>query len=281
MACHCLSDLKKQIKKQDQEMQRIVKEVTVNGACVLLKKEFGDDKMRKNLTKTIQFLIQIMCNNQDDDHSCDDIKEKVKTSNKGVQTSPKEVKTSNKGVQTQTSEEEQKKPLKNEVKVKTSNKGVQASPKEPKPLKEEENKQAESNGEKTKDEICFAYKFDKCSNLNVCQKRHPQKCKKFCDFGHKNFDERGCETKECNLLHPKLCRNSAKRKECPFKICRFQHLSGTKYVSIQEFGSVRSARGYKEPEDRNDVMMKKIDKLIDLITISFQLGGEKKIFNST
>ena len=208
MACHCLSDLKKGIKKQDQEMQKIIKEVTVNGAYVLLKKEFGDDKMKKNLTKTIQFLIQIMCNNQDDDDQ-DDIKPKVKTLNKSIQVTPKDdnikekIKSSNKGVQT--SPKKQPYPLKDEEKIKMNNQEIQASPKEPlKPLKEEENEPAESNGlsrEKKKDEICFAYKFDKCSNGNECQKRHPQKCQKFCDFGHKNFDERGCETKDCKLLH--------------------------------------------------------------------------------
>ena len=85
------------------------------------------------------------------------------------------------------------------------------------PLKDSDADSFAKYEEDGKKEICFAYKFDKCPNKdgNGCPNRHPQKCEKFCEFGHKSIDPKGCETSECTLLHPKLCRNSTNRKECP------------------------------------------------------------------
>merc|ERR1712105_550266 len=50
--------------------------------------------------------------------------------------------------------------------------------------------------------VCFALKFNKCPYKDGigCQNRHPQKCEKFCEFGHKSIDQNGCETSECTLF---------------------------------------------------------------------------------
>ena len=146
-------------------------------------------------------------------------------------------------------------------------------------LKEEENKTKTEEIEK-QGNVCFALKFNKCQfkDGNGCPNRHPEKCEKFCDFGHKSFDTNGCETKDCNLLHPKLCRNSAKLRECPHRNCRFQHLKGTKLVPKREFESARSARGLNatQEERNNGILLKKLEKLVELFTISIQINEEGK-----
>ena len=147
------------------------------------------------------------------------------------------------------------------------------------PLKDSDADSFAKYEEDGKKEICFAYKFDKCPNKdgNGCPNRHPQKCEKFCEFGHKSIDPKGCETSECTLLHPKLCRNSTNRKECPFRKCRFQHLKGTRFVPRRDFESARSVVEKNESEGKNkDFITEKLDKLIELITVSIRLSQEKK-----
>ena len=141
----------------------------------------------------------------------------------------------------------------------------------------ESNAKDEEKEENIRKDICFEYKFDKCPHEDGigCQNRHPKKCQAFCDFGHKALDKKGCETQKCELMHPKLCRNSTKFRECYHRQCRFQHLKGTKIVSKREFDNARTLTENGKSE-HCEFMNKKIEKLIDLITISIQLNQERK-----
>lgn len=146
-------------------------------------------------------------------------------------------------------------------------------------IEPESNEEDEENGKEDNlsKGICFAYKFGKCPHKDGigCQNRHPIKCQEFCDFGHKAVDEKGCETQKCQLLHPKLCRNSTKYRKCYHRQCRFQHLKGTKTVPKREFDNARSVNESGKSENC-DFINEKLDKLIDLIKISIQINQDRK-----
>lgn len=92
----------------------------------------------------------------------------------------------------------------------------------------------------TNNSICYNYRKGKCrhgqsGNKLVygqkCNFLHPQKCLKYCRFGH---DKRqGCNG-PCDLLHPILCRNSVKYNKCLNENCTFAHLSGTERYERQQ-----------------------------------------------
>ena len=82
--------------------------------------------------------------------------------------------------------------------------------------------------------ICHHYKQGRCwhgksgqkiYNGRKCLNLHPEKCIKYCRFGHDKF-KGGCSG-NCGLLHPTLCRNSLRYKECYLEKCTFAHLAGT------------------------------------------------------
>ena len=64
-------------------------------------------------------------------------------------------------------------------------------------------------------------------NGHICEFRHLKRCQKFCHYGTDESD--GCNKgRECDLLHPILCRFSVQFKMCTNLKCRFTHLTGTK-----------------------------------------------------
>ena len=133
--------------------------------------------------------------------------------------------------------------------------------------KQDETKLKLKTPEIKKKPICFAYKFDKCPNKEEdCENSHPKKCQKFSNFGHFAIDDKGCETQKCELFHPKLCRNSTKSKECPFRQCRFQHLKETKVISMKEYQNAKSASGKNLFEDKQlKALVNKFDKVMELM----------------
>lgn len=215
----------------EDEVQKVLEIFKKNGTSVLLKKEFADDRVKKNLSKTILHLLDVIKNNSDSTK-----KDKAQPSTKEVATNTELV----------------------------ANKPKKTNDADKKNLAQSNGKTEERTKklEDQKKNICFAFKFNKCpfKNKEDCPKRHPQKCQKFCDFGHIAFDEKGCDTKNCDLLHPKLCRNSTKEKECPHKRCKFQHLQGTKFVPEIEFKNAQVVRGNRE----YNILVNKFDKLIEM-----------------
>ena len=61
----------------------------------------------------------------------------------------------------------------------------------------------------------------------ACPNRHPLRCFRCCKYGER--DRQGCKKgKECEYLHPKLCRDSVLRRECLKEGCTFVHLKFTR-----------------------------------------------------
>ena len=150
-----------------------------------------------------------------------------------------------------------------------------------------------------KREICWAYRFNKCphKNGNECPKRHPAKCEKFCEYGHREKDDKGCETKYCSLLHPKLCRNSIANKECWQRNCKFQHLKDTKIIQARESKNAKyvrkcsDAKGCRNAqfakkrftpteEDQVHILIQNVERLIGLITRSLEIKEENSIIQN-
>ena len=60
-----------------------------------------------------------------------------------------------------------------------------------------------------------------------CEKYHPKRCQRFVKEGPKS--KRGCRKgKNCEFLHPVLCKYSLRNRRCTNKECTFVHLRGTK-----------------------------------------------------
>ena len=237
------------MKSQDKEVQRVLNLFATNGTAVLLKKEFADDKVKKNLSKVILFLqefIKISKPKEDE----------AQTSNKKVAADPEKSSEENKGVAKRESERIKK--------------------------KEESKNKLKTHEIIKKKNICFAFKFNKCPNKDKdCQSSHPKKCQKFSNFGHFAIDDEGCETQKCDLFHPKLCRNSIKSKECPFSKCRFQHLEGTRLIPMKEYRNAKSVSGNFLFEDNQfKVLVNKFDKVMELmlkIVTNHEEGNHKNI----
>lgn len=60
-----------------------------------------------------------------------------------------------------------------------------------------------------------------------CDKQHPKRCFKFCDFGANH--PRGCNKgKSCEFWHPRICTASRNSEVCNKDKCTFQHLAHTR-----------------------------------------------------
>ncbi len=100
---------------------------------------------------------------------------------------------------------------------------------------EEDTPKAKVNGKSEPDakkskELCKFFKNGRCNKEEgKCRFSHPKVCRNFNQFGGKSDHAKGCK-ENCGFFHPNACRNSLKDKTCPYKDCRFFHLSGTKTV---------------------------------------------------
>ena len=108
---------------QEKDVQKMLKTFETNGPCVLLKKEFADDDVKKNLSKTILFLLDVIKNKDN----------------------------KSKGEEAQTS---------NVEKVAT-NPGKKSAKEKKKSEKENGKNNELVKSEETKS-VCFAFRFNKC-----------------------------------------------------------------------------------------------------------------------
>ena len=242
----CGSAFKESMNSQEKEVQRVLNLFVVNGTSVLLKKEFTDDKAKKNLSKSILFLLEFIQNNKPKE-------DEAQTSKKKVATHP----------------ETRAKAKRSEVIEDSSDQNDIKSEQ----AKKEQNKNELKMQQSTKTNICFAYKFGKCPyKEKECQNCHPPKCQKFSDYGHFAIDDKGCETQKCNQFHPKLCRNSTASKECSFKKCRFQHLKGTKLVP-----KIESKHGASAIENKKiNVLVNKFMELMMNFVTNHEEGNQNR-----
>ena len=61
----------------------------------------------------------------------------------------------------------------------------------------------------------------------ICEFSHLKRCQPYCKYG--TDPTNGCDKgRECNLLHPILCRYALKSKMCTNLKCKFTHLKGTR-----------------------------------------------------
>ena len=79
-------------------------------------------------------------------------------------------------------------------------------------------------------DICNYYKIGRCRhgasgskvvNNETCKYLHPQKCKKYCNFG---LD--GCDS-SCGRFHPVMCTSSITHRKCMQESCTLNHVLGT------------------------------------------------------
>ena len=64
-------------------------------------------------------------------------------------------------------------------------------------------------------------------NGQICNFRHPKRCQPYCKYS--NDPEQGCtKGRDCNLLHPILCKFAVRSKLCTNRQCKFTHPVGTK-----------------------------------------------------
>ena len=239
-AYHFTREFEERVSQQDDEIKRIMNLFKIDGELVFEKEATKKDKVKKKLCKTILFLL-------------DFITEKANEALTSI-------------VDTEIK--------KNEsiiINIEEEDSSEISESKEPKPncsKSIEETQKIKIEKENT----CLAFKLNVCPNMKndtVCPNRHPQKCQKFCQYGHIEKDGRGCDTQSCSLLHPKLCRNSIKSRECPYKNCKFQHLNGTKIIQKKGYlnaGNVRKNQPNKY-EGKFEFLVNNIDKLIGLISM--------------
>ena len=87
----------------------------------------------------------------------------------------------------------------------------------------------------------------KLINGRECQFQHPPKCIKYCRFG---WDKtQGCDG-SCGLLHPTLCKNSLRYRECFDPDCTLAHLSGTERFDrkpVEQRVSHQQDNGFSTP----------------------------------
>ena len=118
--------------------------------------------------------------------------------------------------------------------------------------REEENRKKKENEEggqnkenekvKTDDEkiICKSFKFGgKCPHgmsgktkhgkWSECKWLHPKVCNKLLSHGTKG--SQGCNGKDCEKYHPRMCYGSMSEKVCTKEKCTYWHCKGTKFES--------------------------------------------------
>ena len=120
-----------------------------------------------------------------------------------------------------------------------------------------------------KEQICELFKKRECPHGRsgkvlvdgkTCERSHPKRCYKFCDFGAKH--QNGCKKgKKCLYWHPRICKFSMKNIRCEDDQCTFQHLVFTrngpghgkeKEKERESYRRVNEARGNTtEPYRRN------------------------------
>lgn len=88
-------------------------------------------------------------------------------------------------------------------------------------------------------------------NGEICQFAHPRRCMRFCRNGP--YSRHGCDQgRECQYLHPILCKYSLKYKQCTNLRCRFTHLTGTtRYKSNSDPYYTEENDAYHQHEDYN------------------------------
>ena len=140
-------------------------------------------------------------------------------------------------------EEERKTPAKNpEGPANPSQATAPKSPHRPEPDEEEEEKEKEDDPRP----ICQRLRRGVCPHGvrgtnpidgQICQYKHLRRCQPYCKFGTDPIQ--GCEKgRDCNLLHPVLCKFALQYKSCTNLRCKFTHVKGT--------------RRYKTYNDRNE-----------------------------
>ena len=112
--------------------------------------------------------------------------------------------------------------------------------------REEESRRAEESRRMTADkekEVCKAFKFGgKCPHgmngmrkYNQYERRnktHPKVCNKLLAHGTRGIQ--GCDGRNCEKYHPKMCYSSMKTKVCTKEKCSYWHCKGTSFAPEQQ-----------------------------------------------
>ena len=110
--------------------------------------------------------------------------------------------------------------------------GDRVSPRRGRAHEPKGNQRAENRNQSKDNAICELYKRRSCPHGRsgklkvegqICQKSHPKRCFRFCDYGprHRNGCNKGSK---CQYWHPKLCKFSLKGTGCTTHGCTYQHL---------------------------------------------------------
>ena len=78
----------------------------------------------------------------------------------------------------------------------------------------------------------------------TCEYGHPKRCQRFCQYSSNSTD--GCnEGRDCELLHPILCKYGLKYQLCTNLRCKFTHIKGTKRYKPREQSSMIQSNDYE------------------------------------
>ena len=85
----------------------------------------------------------------------------------------------------------------------------------------------------------------------VCEKKHPELCRRYCNYG--TTKHVGCQrsAKECRFYHPPICRGSMLKRECLNQNCQHTHLRHTRRHAEDEWQVVTAKRKEHRTQSRS------------------------------
>ena len=79
----------------------------------------------------------------------------------------------------------------------------------------------------------------------ICKFKHPKRCQPYCKYS--TDPQEGCtKGKDCNLLHPILCKFAIRSKLCTNRQCKFTHPVGTKRYRPKRQDDERKQENHKK-----------------------------------
>ena len=111
-------------------------------------------------------------------------------------------------------------------------------------------KQTSANEWSSEGKICYFWRKGKCNKGSLCRFDHPRICGTFMKFGLNKYrnDTNGCH-KNCNKLHPLICKYSLKYRTCRNDNCKFQHTTTTK-IQTKEKSETKNDQIYHRQPNR-------------------------------
>lgn len=112
-----------------------------------------------------------------------------------------------------------------------------------------------------RDDVCNDYRHGKCKHGikcqkivegNKCPKFHPKRCFKYCKYGSRSKNQRGCDKGNlCEFYHPILCRYVNRNHGCTKNDCTYAHLRIAKKIQKPDTQSHPKHRKTNNPREQH------------------------------